>query len=219
MPEARVVIASEEFSTGVVTLVTSVGEDAFLEVGGIRTIEEHLLVVVGLDDEVVGCADGFFDLVVRRAAVGDEDETLTHEIDGVAQAIGRVVRDAEGIDLHAKEFEGYAFVEETTGRLEFERDAVVAVDAGMDSGGRVNGEMDMFPEPSDRADMVGVVMRDENPHDVGEVEFHRTQAVVNLTRRDAGIDEDALLLGSEVVAIAGATRTETAKYEMLFRHN
>ncbi len=175
--------------------------------------------MIGLDDKVVGRADSLFDLVVRCATIGDEHEAFPHIIDGIAQAIGGVVRDSEGVDPHAKEFERLTFFEETSRGLEFERDAVVAVNAGVDGGSGVDGDMDVLSESSDGADMVGMIVRDEDSHDVGEVEFHRAKTVVNLTRRDTGIDEDALVFGSEVVAIAGATGTETAKYEMLFCHN
>ena len=198
-------IVCQHTGTSLVALMPARGENTLLQIGRVRTFKQHLLVVIGLDDKVVGCADSLFDLVVRRATIGDEHEAFPHIIDGIAQAIGGVVRDSEGVDPHTKEFERLTFFEETACGLEFERDAIVAVDAGVDGCSGVDGDMDMLSKPSDGADMVGMVVRDEDSHDVGEVEFHRAKTVVNLTRRDTGIDEDALVFGSEVVAIAGAT--------------
>ena len=213
-----VVIAFEQFSACVVTLVSAVGEDAFFEESRVGTVEQHLFVVVGFDDEMVGRSDSGFDVVVRHAAVRNEHETFTHEIDDVSEAVGRVVRNTERVDLHAEEFEGFAFFEETASSAEFHRNAVVAVDACVDVGCGINGQVDVLAETPDRADVVCVVVSNEDAHDVGEVQAHVFQAVVDITRRDAGIDEDALFFGPEIVAIAAASRAETAKYEVLLCH-
>jgi hypothetical protein len=41
---------------------------------------------------------------------------------------------------------------------------------------------------------------------------------VDIARRDAGIDQDALLFGPQVVAIAAAARAETAEYQVFLCH-
>ena len=218
MPQSLVVVARQQLTARVVALVTAVRQDALLQVRRIRTVQQHLLVVVGLYHQVVGRADSLLDLIVGRAAVGNQHKPLAHVVDAVTQAVGRVVRDTESVDLHAEQLEGYALVEEPACGLQLQRHSVVAVDACMDLFRRVNRQVDMLAQTTHRTDMVRVIVRHQHTHDVRKIQVHAPQAVVDLTRRDAGIDQDALLLRAQVVAIARATRTETAKYEMLFRH-
>lgn len=104
-------VGDEQLCAGVVALVSTRGENALFEIGGVRAIEEQLLIVVGLDDDMVGRLDEGLHIVVGFAAVGSDHETLTEAVDDVAKAVGGVVTNAEGSDLHVKEGEGYAFFE------------------------------------------------------------------------------------------------------------
>ena len=175
--------------------------------------------MIGFYHQVVGGADGILYIVVRHAAVGDQYEAIAHIVDGVAKTIGRVVRDAERVDFHSEELERHGLVKIAFGCLELEGDAVVAVYTCVDVGGRINGDVQVLTQSSYRTDMVCVVVGDKYAHDVGEVEPHVSKTVVDIARGNAGIYQDALLLGAKVVAITATSRSETPKYEVLFRHN
>ena len=81
-------VTFQQFAAGVVALVPAGREDPLLEVSGVRTVEKHMLVVVRLDDEVVGGTDIRLHFVVVGPAVGDQHEPLTEVVDAVAQAVG-----------------------------------------------------------------------------------------------------------------------------------
>ena len=162
----------QQFAAHIVRLVSAGAEDTLLEVSGIRAVEQHVLVVVGLDDEVVGRTDIRFHLGVDGSAVGHEHKTLPEVIDAVTEAVGRVVLDAEGVDAHAEQFPLFPFVEITPAGSQFLAHTVVPVDTLVDGCGGVDRQADAFAEGAYSTDMVGVVVGDEHTHDVLEVKAH-----------------------------------------------
>ena len=78
------------------------GQDTLFEVGGIWTIKQHVLIMVGLDDDMVGSLQKGLYTMIRFTAVGHNHESLVHIINHIPHAVGRVMADAEGSYLHAK---------------------------------------------------------------------------------------------------------------------
>ena len=152
-----------------------------------------MLVVVGFDDEVVGVADSLLNVGIGFAAVGDKDETLSVSTNLIAETVGGVVADAERRDLEIVESECLAFLEIAAGSAQFLTQPVVAVDAFVDEAGCINRDMRPFAERADGADMVSVVVGDEDPEEVTKVESEGTQVPMDGPRRDTGINQYALL--------------------------
>ena len=71
----------------------------FLKMCGIRTVLEHLLVVVGLDDEIVGIGDMGLYLGGNLARVGDNAEGDAVVLYLESHIVGTVVGHSEGGDL------------------------------------------------------------------------------------------------------------------------
>jgi hypothetical protein len=69
-----------------------------------------------------------------------------------------------------------------------------------------------------RADMIGMVMRNQNAIDIPVVKPHLTQVFLNLARRYAGINENAAAARTKVIAIAATATRKTPEYESLFLH-
>ena len=212
-------VTLDEFTADVIGLVSRRAEDALFEVGGVRTVEEHVLVVVGLDDKVVGRADIRLHLFVDGAAVGHEHETLTLEVDAVPEAVGGVMLDMEGVDLHTKQFPLHSFLEIASAGTQLLAHAVVAVDTLVDESRRVDRQVNAFAECAYRADMIGMIVRDEHTHDILKIEPHVAQTLLYLARRDARVNEDTPLTRAEVVAVAAATAGKAPEYEFVFFHN
>ena len=168
-------------------------QDALFQVGRVGAVQQQMLVMVGLYHQVVGSAYGHLHLFVGLAAVGDDDKPLPRKVDGVAQAVGRVVADAETVYLHARQFPCLSFLEVSPCGAQFLSNAVVAVNTFVDELGGVDGQMYPFAECADGANVVGVVVRDEYAHYVAEVESHFSESFVYGACRHAGVNQYALL--------------------------
>lgn len=189
----RMEIIRNELCTSLVALVPARGKDALLEVDGIGAVEEHVLIVVGFDDEVVGVADSLLNVGIGFATVGNEDETLSVSTNLIAETVGGVVADAERRDLEIAKSECLAFLEIAAGCAQFLTQPIVAVDAFVDEAGCINRDMRPFAERSDGADMVCMVVGDEDPEEVTKIESEGTQVPMDGPRRDTGINQYALL--------------------------
>ena len=66
--------------------------------------------------------------------------------------------------------------------------------------------------------MIRMVVRNENAHDILEIQAHLTQVLLNLPRRDASVNEHPSLTRAEVVTITATTACKTSKYEPVFLH-
>lgn len=186
-------IIRNELCTSLVALVPSRGEDTLLEVDGIGAVEEHVFIVIGFDNEVVGVADSLLNVGIGFAAVGDEDKTLSVSTNLIAETVGGVVADAERRDLEIAKSECLTFLEIAAGSAQFLTQPVVAVDAFVDEAGCINRDMRPFAERADGADMVSVVVGDEDPEEVTKIKSESTQVPMDGPRRDTGINKYALL--------------------------
>lgn len=211
-------VALDEFSADIVGLVSARTEDSLFEIGRIRTIKEHMLVMIRLNDKVVGRSDIGFHLFVHRSAIGHEYETLTKEVNAVSETIGRVVLYTKRIDLHSEELPLYSFLEIAPAGAQFLTHTVVAVDTLVDEGRRVYRQVNAFAECAYRADMISVIVRDEHTHNILKIEPHVAQTLLYLTRRDARINEDTPLTRAKIVAVAATTAGEAPEYEFVFFH-
>ena len=212
-------VTLQERATGVVALMTARTKDSFLEVSGVRTVEQHMLVMVRLDHKVVCRTDIRLHLVVHRTAVGHQHKSLIHIIDAVAQTIGGVMLNVESVDLHVEQIPFLAFLEIPAARSELLADSVVAVYTLVDLGGGVNRNLHPLTQGTYRTDMIRMIVRDQNTHDIGEIEIHLAQVLLNLPGRDACVYQHPSLTGTEIVTITATTARKTPEYESVFLHS
>ena len=177
-----------------------------------------MLVVVRFDHQMVRRTDIRLHLFVRTAAVGHQHKTLPLVVDAVTQTVGRVMFDMKRVDAHAEQVPFFAAFKEASAGAQFFTHTVVAVDTFVYSSGGVDWQFDAFAECAYRTDMIGMVVGDEHTHDVGKVESHLAQTLLYLARRDARINQDALLTRAEVVTVTAATTRKTPKYETFTFH-
>ena len=123
-----------------------------------------------------------------------------------------------GIDLHTEQFPLHPFLEIAPAGSQFLAHAVVAVYPFVNKRGGIDRQVNAFAECAYRADMIGVIVRDEHTHDILKIEPHVAQTLLYLTRRDARINEDTPLTRAEVVAVTATTAGEAPEYEFVFFH-
>lgn len=212
-------VTLQERTTGVVALMTARTKDSLLEVSRVRTIEQHMFVMIRLDHKVVRRTDICLHLVVHRTAVGHQHKSLIHIIDAVPQTIGGIVLNMESVDLHAEQIPFFAFLEIPAARSELLADSVVAVYTLVDLGGGVNRNLHPLTQCTYRTDMIRMIVRDQDTHDIGEIEIHLAQVLLNLPSRDACVYQHPSLTGTEIVTVTATTARKTPEYESVFLHS
>lgn len=189
----------------VVAEMAKVRAYAFLERIWVRTIFEHCLIVVSLNDQVVRLCDVLSSLFADVAEVGSEDEFLVVVSESESYAVGGIMRNWESLDVEVLDLDMLALFVEMAASVDFLSDAVVAVDAVAHLLGDIDRNVEHFAEDSDGFDVVGVVVSDENTPDVAEFDVVEFEFPLDGAHRDSGIDEEAVLARAEVVAVAAAT--------------
>ena len=218
VPQIRMPVTLQQFATHIIRLVSAGREDSLLEIGRIRTIEQHVLVVIRLNHQVISRSDILLHLIVHRPAIGHEYKALTIIIDAVTEAVSRVMLNTKSIDGHSEQLPFLPFLEITTTGAQFLPYAIVTINTGMDLGGSVDRQFNPFTQRTYGADMIGMVVRNEHTHYILEIEVHLPQTLLNLTRRDTSINEYSPLTRTEVVTIATTTARKASKYEPVFIH-
>ena len=174
---------------------------------------EHILVVVGLEDEVSGAGHVARDRVRRLADVRGDHQAVRAAGDEVSDAVAAVVRDLEGLDGEIADGEGHAFFDHAPGGAEGLVDVSTAVDAGVHAFGGVDRDMAAFAEAADGLDVVAVVVGDEHGQDAFEVDVGLAERLTDGAQSDAGVDEDAVVSRAHVVAVATTAAGQTHEAE------
>ncbi len=190
---------------GFVGEVAVAGEDALFDGPGAAAVGvEEVEVVIGFEDEGAGGADAFDDEAGGVAEVGEEADVavavVEHEADGVVGVVG----DGEAVDLEVAELEGGAGFEEAPGgaggEFGLERFGGEAV--------AVDGDVVAFGEDGEAAGVVAVFVGEEDGLHVGEGAAEGMEAGFDLAGAEAGVDEEAGVVGFEVGAVAAAAAAE-----------
>lgn len=69
----------------------------------------------------------------------------------------------------------------------------------------------LLAQSADRTDMIGVVVRYEDTPDVFQRNVMKFQGMFDGAHADAGIDEEAVFISADIVAIAATTATHAHK--------
>ena len=174
--------------------------------------------MVRLDDEVVGSSDILLHHRIRFAAVGNNHESLSVKINDITKALGGVVVDLYGIDSIVSEVPFLLFREVSSGGSQFLPNTVVAVDTLVYGSSSKDRHVHTFTNSSNRPNMVGMVVRDKNSEDIGEVEVHVLQMFEDSPCGYSRVDENTSRRGPEIVAIAATSTRQTSKNDLFFFH-
>ena len=162
---------------------------------------------------MVCTADVVGDIVSDVTDVGSEREAEVALRDVVAHVLRAVVRDGEGLDSEACYGEGFVDLDLTArGADRVLHEAAIGYAVVHQPRG-VDGQVIDAPDDPDGTDMVGVVMRDDDPVDGTAIERYAfsLEGLGDSADRDPRIDEEAPRFVSYVVAVPTAPTGEAHK--------
>lgn len=185
--------------------------DPLLEHEGIAAFHQHLLVVVGLDDDVFCPFDLFFDHLVEHPNIGSDGQRVPFITKMEPHGAPTVVHDGERLDGDATNLERLHrlhLVEKdrihTLGHLTFQ-DALQTIGMGID------GDGERLGEHLKTLHMVDMVVRDEDSAYARHRDVDLRQGLGDLLGADAHIDKDTLILFPHIIAVAAAARGKAAE--------
>ncbi|CCY15274.1 unknown [Prevotella sp. CAG:755] len=174
-------------------------------------------VVVRFDHEVIGAVDEIRHFVGDVAYVGHETECAFAAFDEVSIVVAAVMRDAERTDRHWADCHGRAFFEHDGMLLVYlSCDAVVLPYALMYKGSGVDGHVEFMAGHAGGLHVVGVVVRDEQGLDVRHGEAVVAEVFLDCADADTRIDQYAIAVGIEEVAVSTAPAAEADKFHHIF---
>ena len=197
--------------------MSDAAEYAALQKLGVWSVLHHLLVVVGLDDEVACAADVGLYLVGDLAYVGDEAEVGAVGLDEVAHAVAAVVGHAKGGDGEGSELYGGAFLNVSDEvRRYLLVDAEIVDDADVDVLRAIDGQLEIVTEASYAFHVVGVVVGDEYVTGIRERDAILAAELAQHAQSDAGIDDESFAVSKEVIAVSAASASKTNEFHISF---
>ena len=126
--------------------------------------------------------------------------------------------DAEGINGHRPELPWLAFLEIMTAAAELEVHTIIAVNTVMDDIRRKDRQAHLLTQRTYGTYVISVVVRDENAHNIGEIELHLLQVLLYVASRYTGINQHTLTARTEIVAVTTTATGETPEYESILLH-
>lgn len=207
MAQRRGAGAEGEVGGGAVGEVSVGGHDALFD--GKRTFGvclEHLLVVVGLDEEAVDAGDVVNDGVVDVAQVGQHADGDGLAADGESDGIRGVVGDGKSGDFKRFEAERAAGAEEAplgggialVLRADFVGGEACSVDRAAQSA----------KQDRKAGGMVAVFVGEQDGADLGRIETRGIEALEGLAGAETGVDEDGTVVRAEDGGVAATAAAE-----------
>ncbi len=196
----------------VVGQVAVTPQDSLLETPGpVGTVLKHFDIVVGLQNEHVGGPDSFKNQAVGMAQIGQKTDVAGNRAQQETDRILRVVRDGKGFDHDVANFKSRAGGEKPAGQADFE----LIFDSLLRGAVAKNGDLQLGTQRGETLNVIGVLVGDEDAIQF----FGRTpdggEALANLAQAEAGVNQEAGLVGLEVGAVP---RRTTAQNRQANRH-
>ena len=199
-------VVGDSLATKRVVQMTAAGDDAGLQVLRIRTVHEHLHIVVCFDDEIVCPADAKGYLVGDMSHIGDDAEHYIAGNDFISYVVTTVVRHREGCHRKGPYLQCHA-------RLDIAAQigshllgyTVVAIDALVNDAGGIDGQVLVVAETAYGLDMVSMIVGDEYVVNAGEAQAVVPEVLLQSTDTDTGIDEQSVTLSFQIVAVTTAS--------------
>ena len=175
------------------------GKDPALEREGIRTVPEHLQIVVGFDQSKVGAEQAAADLVGDAAHIRRHGEYRL-ALHAIPHALIGVMRRMKG--HHAQRSEGEKLSHrDDAERILHRRKAAKQTVAHRVR--RIDRNGSPLRQRFQSAYMIGVLMRDEHSVDITPCQTLPEQEVLDPARGNPGVDEYMGLVVREKQAVAG----------------
>src|SRR5437867_1132149 len=178
--------------------------DPALEEPGIGSHTQHVHVVVRFKEESVASAQmADYRVVGMPEVTGDTHTSAVAGFDDETRGIVRVVKRPAGVDIQLADGERAVVVENDDRRF-------LPVDrAGVERASRqVDRDRKFSSDALRSANMVVVLMRQDDRPQVRELAADLLQTLGRLARTESGIDKDARAVTLEIIGIPRATRSQ-----------
>ncbi len=210
IPQAGVHELADGVAAGVVRQVPGTLADPHLQIMRVGAAQEHVHVVIGFHYHRIGLPGPLEGLVGHVAEVGHQDEQASFAADGVAHRLRGVVRDFEVLDFDSLgDLVPHARQEVAAAAADFQPREGVPGEGVLQDGSRIDGLGKPLADGAQVADVVPVVMGDEDALEAVQVQRLAFQDLFHPADADARVDEDArrgaaLLFVQKKVTVATA---------------
>ena len=195
---------------GVVREMAVAAEDALLHAPRtLGVVLQKFEVVIGFEDQGVRRADAFEDELGGVAEVGQEADVSRRGMQEKTHRIIRVMRHGEGVHREVADLEGSAGGEEA----KIQARGGLGLDDFLREPVAVDGNLMLRAQGGEALDVVAVLVGDEDAGESFGRAAERGEALANLPSAEAGINEDAGVVGFEIGAVAGGTAAEDGELD------
>ncbi len=209
MPEPVAADFAGQSGSGVVAKVAVPAHDALLQrpwADGIFLQQFH--VVVGFEHHHVYRAHSFDNELGRVAEVGQHADRVRAAVDGEADRVVGVVRNAERFDREVADFKWVAGREESPGCFRLAIELRIGGDGfGCEPVG-VNGNRLRAAQNREATRVVAVFVREQNGVEVGSRATDGREPLCDLPAAQPGIDEDGSAFGFDECAVTGTAAAQ-----------
>ena len=173
---------------------------------------QHFLIIVGLNDKIVGLLDKRLDLIRDMTDIGDQAEADISLCHHEAHIVGAVMGHMEWHHFKIAYHDGLVFLDVSdVCRFHFMTHAIIVANALMYHPGGIDGHTKLMAEASHRFHMVGMVVCEQDRVDAG---IHNPIFVEEFLQRadsDACIYHQSIVFGEKTIAIPAAPASERDK--------
>ena len=167
---------------------------AHLQMLRIRTLQEHLAVVVSLDDQIIGACDVGSNLVGHLTDIGNQTERRLPHLNHIAHVVAAVVGHVEGRHPEVAHLQADARLDVAALlHSHLARYAVVAVDAFVHQPRGIDGQVKLVADAAHTLDVVGMVVGDQNVVHPRQAEPVVSEMLFQPTDAHAGINQEAVV--------------------------
>src|SRR5574344_226020 len=125
-------VFSQMLGTVFIAHVTDIAQYAVLQILRIRTMTKHLLVMISLNNPIIGTADIRLHLICHTACIRNNTESHTLCFNAVTHIVITVMRNTERSDMKLTYIKRYPFFDDTSQvTTDFALDAITATNADM----------------------------------------------------------------------------------------
>ena len=194
-----------EFRRSVVRQVPVLAQDALLKVVRVAAVFEHHDVVIRFEQQHVRAEGGIVRFVGDKARIRQYSERACVALDAVADALFRVVRRAERADVQVLDRKLFARGKGAQARLG-------VLDRRRGAERRIQRGGAFFGERRQSADVVDVLVRDEDAVEIIEREIKHCERLRDAAAGDARVDEKVGIVVTGERGVAGARTGEGVKF-------
>ena len=201
-------------ATRIIRQVTTLTLNTLFQIGRIRSVSQHLHIVIGLNHQIVGVRDGLLDVVGDAAHIGDDHKVHTFHMDLIAHILRSVVRH------HKRAHQKLAYLHFLTHRQHhlhiighLPRNAIVMVDTRMNLRCGIDGQRVVMTKRPHRLDMVRMIVRNQHMLHITKANAIVPTVFFKGAQANANIYHQSVCGGTEVVAVSTASASKRYKFQ------